>query len=62
MTVTSHDNLIPVTWNGTTKTRYEHAGFEIPKFVKYLRTFGEKLESPRMGKMGRLVTVCGVCR
>ena len=40
-TVTALDNLIPVTWNGVTKTRYEHAGFEIPKFVKYQRTFGE---------------------
>jgi hypothetical protein len=40
-TVTTLDNLIPVTWNGLTKTRYEHAGFKIPKFVKYLRTFGE---------------------
>jgi hypothetical protein len=40
-TVTALDNLIPVTWNGITKTRYEHAGFKIPKFVKYLRTFSE---------------------
>jgi hypothetical protein len=30
--------------NGVTKTRYEHAGLEIPGFVKYLRTFGEKQE------------------
>ena len=27
MTVTALDNLIPVTWNGITKTRYEHVGF-----------------------------------
>jgi len=40
-TVTALDNLIPVTFIGETKTRYEHAGYEIPKFVKYLRTFGE---------------------
>ncbi len=40
-TVTALDNLIPVTWNGISKTRYEHAGFKIPKFVKHLRTFGE---------------------
>jgi hypothetical protein len=33
-TVTALDNLIPVTWNGITKTQYEHAGFGIPKFVK----------------------------
>ena len=25
MTVTALDNLIPVTWKGETKTRYEHA-------------------------------------
>jgi hypothetical protein len=40
-TVTALDNLIPVMWNGETKTQYEHAGHEISKFVKYLRTFGE---------------------
>jgi len=33
MPVTALDNLIPVTWNGITKTRYEHAGFEVPKFI-----------------------------
>ncbi len=41
MTATAKDNLIPVTWNEETKTRYEHAGYDIPKFVKQLRTFGE---------------------
>jgi hypothetical protein len=41
MTATVLDNLIPVTWNEETKTRYEHAGYDIPKFVKHLRTFGE---------------------
>ncbi len=40
-TVTALDNLIPVTWKGETKTRYEHARHKTPKFVKYLRTFGE---------------------
>jgi hypothetical protein len=40
-TVTALDNLIPVTWNGKTLTRYEHAGHGIPKFIKHLRTFGE---------------------
>ena len=54
--VTAFDNLIPVTWNGVTKTRYEHAGFKIPKFIKYLRTHSVKPESSRTGKMGRLVT------
>jgi hypothetical protein len=50
-TVTALDNLIPVTWNGIAKTRYELAGFEIPSFVN-----SAKLESSRMGKMGRLAT------
>ena len=54
-TVTALDNLIPVTWNGITKTRYEHAGFKIPKFVKYLRrTFGEAgiVKNGKDGKVG----------
>ncbi len=53
-TVTALDNPIPVTWNGITKTRYEHAGFEIPKFVKYLRTFGEAgiVKNGKDGKVG----------
>jgi len=53
-TVTALDNLIPVTFNGVTKTRYEHAGFEIPKFVKYLRTFGEAgiVKNGKDGKVG----------
>ena len=41
MTVTALDNLIPVTLNGVTKTRYEHAGRIIPEFVRYFRTFGK---------------------
>jgi hypothetical protein len=41
MTATVLDNLIPVTWKGKTMTRYEHAGYNILKFVKHLRTCGE---------------------
>jgi hypothetical protein len=41
MTVIALDNLIPVTWKEETKTRYEHAGYNILKFVKHLRTFGK---------------------
>ncbi len=54
MTVTALDNLIPVTWKGETKTHYEHAGFEIPKFIKYLRTFGEAgiVKNGKDGKVG----------
>jgi hypothetical protein len=54
MTVTALDNLIPVTWKGETKTRYEHARFKIPKFVKYLRTFSEAgiVKNKKDGKVG----------
>jgi hypothetical protein len=54
MTVTALDNLIPVTWNRKTLTRYEHVGHEIPKFVKYLRTFGEAgiVKDKKDGKAG----------
>jgi hypothetical protein len=41
VTATALDNLIPVTWNGEIKTRYEHAGHNNPTFVKHLRTFSE---------------------
>jgi len=53
-TVTALDNLIPVTFNGVTKTRHEHAGFEISKFIKYLRTFGEAgiIKNGKDGKVG----------
>jgi hypothetical protein len=54
MAVTALDNLIPVMWNGKTLTWYEHAGLEIPKFVKYLRTFGEAgiVKDKKDGKVG----------
>jgi hypothetical protein len=53
-TVTALDNLIPVTWKGETKTRYYHAGHKIPKFVKYLRAFGEAeiVKDKKDGKVG----------
>jgi hypothetical protein len=62
-TVTALDNLIPVTWHGITKTRYEHAGFEIPKFVKYLRTFGEAgiVKNWEGWRQRKNYVVCGVC-
>jgi hypothetical protein len=41
MTATALDNLIPMTCREETKTKYEHAGYNIPKFVKHLRTFGK---------------------
>jgi hypothetical protein len=39
ITATALDNLIPVTRKEETKTRYEHVGYNIPRFVKHLRTF-----------------------
>ena len=53
-TVTALDNLIPVTWKGETKTRYEHTGHKIPKFVKFVRTFGEVgiVKDKKDGKVG----------
>ncbi len=53
-TVTALDNLIPVTWKGETKTRYEHDRHKIPKFVKYLSTFSEAgiVKDKKDGKVG----------
>ncbi len=41
VTASALDNLVSVTWKGETKTRYEYAGHNIPKFVKHLRSFGK---------------------
>ena len=40
-TATKLDGLIPTTINGTTKTRAEHFGNEIPSFVNHMRKWGE---------------------
>jgi hypothetical protein len=40
VTATFLNNLVPVTVNGETKTRREHAGHKIPLWVKCLWTFG----------------------
>ncbi len=53
-TATALDNLIAVTVNGETKTRYEHAVFLLPSFVKHLRTFGEA-GIVKNGKMDKYV-------
>jgi hypothetical protein len=41
VTATFLNNLVPVTVNGETKTRWEHTGHKIPLWVKFLWTFGE---------------------
>ena len=48
------DILIPVMWKGEIKTRYQHAGQEVPKFIKYLRTFGDAgiVKDKKDGKVG----------
>ncbi len=53
-TATALDNLIAVTVNGETKTRYEHAGLLLPPFAKHLRTFGEAgiVKNEKVGKVG----------
>jgi hypothetical protein len=53
-TATALDNLIAVTINGEIKTRYEHAGLQIPLFVKHLRIFGEAgiVKYMKDGKVG----------
>jgi hypothetical protein len=53
-TATALDNLIAVTINGETKTRYAHAGLQIPLFVKHPRTFGEAgiVKNMKDGKVG----------
>lgn len=38
---THMDGLEMVKLNEETKTQYKHFGFEIPKFVKYLQTWGK---------------------
>ncbi len=54
MTATALDNLIPVTWKEETKTKYEHAGYNILNFVKHLRTFGKVgiVKNMKDGKVG----------
>ena len=41
VTTTFLNNLVWVTVNGETKTRWDYAGHKIPLWVKSLRTFGE---------------------
>ena len=38
---TKLDGLVVMTINNVTQTRYEHFGIDLPKFAKYLWTWGE---------------------
>jgi hypothetical protein len=54
MTATFLNNLVPVTVNGETKTRWEHSGHKIPLWVKCLWTFG-KAGTIKEGKKGKVL-------
>ena len=53
-TATFLNNLVPVTINGETKTRWEHAGHGLPSWTKNLRTFGEA-GAVKEGKQGKVL-------
>ena len=38
ITATKLDGLVVIKVNGTVKTRYEHFGYQLPRFVKHMRT------------------------
>jgi hypothetical protein len=54
MTSTFLNNLVPVTVNRETKTRWEHAGHKIPLWVKFFWTFGEA-GTVKQGKKGKVL-------
>jgi hypothetical protein len=54
VTATFLNNLVPVTVNGETKTRWEHAGHKISLWVKFLWTFGEA-STVKEGKKGKVL-------
>lgn len=54
MTATNLKNLSVVTINGVTKTHWEHAGFELPSWSKYLRTYVEA-RTVKEGKNGKVL-------
>jgi hypothetical protein len=53
-TATFLNNLVPVTVNGITKTRWEHAGHSLPSWTKNLWTFGEA-GTVKEGKQGKVL-------
>jgi hypothetical protein len=54
VTATFLNNLVPVTVNGETKTRWEHTGHKILLWVKVLLTFGEA-GTVKEGKKGKVL-------
>jgi hypothetical protein len=53
-TATYLNNLVVVTVNGVTKTRWEYAGFEMLLWSKNLRTYGEA-GTVKEGKRGKVL-------
>jgi hypothetical protein len=53
-TATFLNNLVLVTLNGVTKTRWEHAGYSLPSWTKNLWTFGEA-GTVKEGKQGKVL-------
>ncbi len=53
-TATFLNNLVPVTINGVTKTRWEHMGHSLPSWTKNLWTFGEA-GTVKEGKQGKIL-------
>ena len=53
-TATHLNNLMPVTIDGVTKTRWEWADYGVPKWTKNLRTFG-KAGIVKDGKKGKVL-------
>jgi hypothetical protein len=54
MTTTFLNNLVPVTVNGETKTRWEHASHKTPLWFKFLLTFSEA-GTVKEGKKGKVL-------
>lgn len=62
ITATKLDDLVVTMVNGATKTRYEHFGLELLRFVKYMRTWREagvvKVKSNTSPKLKNKVITC----
>jgi hypothetical protein len=54
VTATFLNNMVPVKVNGETKTKWEHAGYKIPLWVKCLRTFSNA-GTVKEGKKGKVL-------
>ena len=66
LTATKLDGLVVSTINNKTQTRYEYFGYPIPKFAKYLKTWGEagvvKTKEKPAAKLRNNGTTCAMVR